>query len=552
MTALATGGGDMGHPRLYFAASDLQRLRKLGDCGLHAEIWKNLRESAEWCLTLEPRQEWIAPISPDPDYENLYDRFYAIMGDLAVTEHLAFAYAFSGDGLYGEAARQWTLASARAWRRETDEGPSADKAYAVCRLLKGLAVGYDITYGLFTESELKEIRDTLISIGDIYYKGYFRTPLMADWKASAHHQIVEWASFGVAALALLGETSMADKWVEAVVKKFEEQLIPKGLAADGAQTEGGTFWASTMQYRLFFMDALRRVTGRDLFSENGKYMSAELALASIACRKHPGYNRSHETVVLEPSYGQLDYYAPVLLYLAREYRRPIYQYLALWDSTLGCIQQTRYVTPHGERLLFELGGYAYLWYDPEVAANPGEEELSYHFPSVNEAYLRASWRPDDLLVGIRRGEIVVHAGGQPVLIEPGIRSEPTTELHVQNVEDNGSTALIRCVSPEGSTLEAELHRPDNLLIRRRVTGDWQWWCHGSPVHELDSLTWGDRVRLRVAAGKISNWEPAGYKPVLSVGFGKLKMADPAPKEFPRATVRPSTDNEIAVEIRILC
>ena len=120
-----------------------------------------------------------------------------------------------------------------------------------------------------------------------------------------------------------------------------------------------------MHYRLFFMDALRRVTGRDLFKTHAAHMNADLALASIAARRTGGYDQDHANTVLEPSYGQLDYYAPVLVCLAREYRRGIYQHLALWDETLGQIQKTRYVTPHGEPLLFELGGYAFVWFDPD-------------------------------------------------------------------------------------------------------------------------------------------------------------------------------------------
>src|SRR5262249_30256919 len=144
---------------------------------------------------------------------------------------------------------------------------------------------------------------------------------------------------------------------------FEQHLLPTGLAPDGAQVEGATFWASTMQYRLIFMDALRRVTGIDLFRTHASRMNADLALAAIAAEKAAAADEDHQTVVLEPSYGQLNYYAPVLLALAREYHRGLYQHFALWDRTLGSLQETRYVTPHGEALLFELGGYAYLWYD---------------------------------------------------------------------------------------------------------------------------------------------------------------------------------------------
>ena len=65
-----------------------------------------------------------------------------------------------------------------------------------------------------------------------------------------------------------------------------------------------------------------------------------------------------------------------------------------------------------------------MWYDPDLAATPEPAPLSYHFPSVDEAYLRLSWEPGELLVGVRKGEVVVHAGGQTLLIEPLAWREP--------------------------------------------------------------------------------------------------------------------------------
>jgi len=356
---------------------------------------------------------------------------------------------------------------------------------------------------------------------------------------------------GVTALALLGEVPEAKSWLDATVKKFEQHLLPKGLAPDGAQVEGATFWASTMHYRIFFMDPLRRVTGRDLLAEFQKTMSADVALASIAARNQPGYGQSHQSVILSPSYGQLAYHSPVLLFLAREYRRSIYQHLALWDESLGRIQRTRFITPHGEPLLFELGGYAFLWCDSSVPAKPGDEKLSWSFPSVDEAYLRASWKPDDLLIGVRKGDLVVHAGGQPVLVDPVDWREPEAGIHIKSVEDKGSVGTIVCTNSTGETLAVELHRPGRVLIRRRLKGDWQWSCHGSPVRTGNTLTWKKSARLEVRSGVIVNWEPAGYTPVLSVGFGKLKMADPAPMAFPRCTIRPSTNDEVVIEVSVL-
>ena len=95
-----------GHPRLYFAAGDLPRLRALREEGVHARIWENLTESADWCAKKTPRREWMPTVAPDPVYENLYDRFYGAMHDMAVIEHLAFASVLSPpeDDPYFEAA----------------------------------------------------------------------------------------------------------------------------------------------------------------------------------------------------------------------------------------------------------------------------------------------------------------------------------------------------------------------------------------------------------------------------------------------------------------
>ena len=42
-------------------------------------------------------------------------------------------------------------------------------------------------------------------------------------------------------------------------------------------------------------------------------MNADLALAAIATEKLAGHDEDQQTVILEPSYGQLNYYAPPIL-----------------------------------------------------------------------------------------------------------------------------------------------------------------------------------------------------------------------------------------------
>src|SRR5436190_8653167 len=112
---------DVHHPRLYFTAADLPHLREQKKSGVHEKIWTNLTKSANWCAQQAPRTEWIPTAEKDPQFENLYDRFYAAMHDAAIVEHLAFTSAFSDpeEDHYFVPARKWLLATAKVWKNES-------------------------------------------------------------------------------------------------------------------------------------------------------------------------------------------------------------------------------------------------------------------------------------------------------------------------------------------------------------------------------------------------------------------------------------------------
>jgi hypothetical protein len=280
-------------------------------------------------------------------------------------------------------------------------------------------------------------------------------------------------------------------------------------------------------------------------------MSGRLPLAKVATRKAPGYAENHQSVLMEPDYGQLDYMAPVLLCLAREYRKPIYQHLALWDSGLGSIQKSRYITPHGEHMLFDFGGYVYAWYDPSV---PDEVDaglpLAFDFPETHEAYVRTGYRPDGLLAGYWQGVVAVHAGGRPVLIEwvnPPPASDPTREV---TLAETGTTSVIRCLAVANAAFVEQtvtLERPKRCTIARKTGVEMRWWCHGAPVREGNTVRWPDGTQLLVTRGALTAWDPIGYSDEKIVGMGKLKCVDPLPMRYPLATARPDA-GELVIEI----
>ena len=223
---------------------------------------------------------------------------------------------------------------------------------------------------------------------------------------------------------------------------------------------------------------------------------------------------------------------------------------------MGQIQKTRAITPHGEQLIIELGGYAYLWCDESVPAKADEKKLSYQFPSVDEAYLRASWKPDDLLVGVDKGQLVIHAGGYPVLYDQGIipwntSSNSLTNLTVQSLEDHGHVAVIHCGNSETNHIEIELNRTEHkITIHRKISGDWLWTGQGQPIRKGNELRW-KKASVRLIAGTFVEFDPTGYEPLFVTGFNKLKLVDPAPMKFPRVAVRPAANGEIVLEVKLL-
>jgi hypothetical protein len=542
-----------GHPRLYLTAADLPRLKERRTQGVHELIWANLTASADWCRSRSLRSEWIPTLTPDPIYENLYDRFYAAMHDAAIVEHLAFASILSdvADDPYFDAARNWLLATARVWKHEATNKPDASKAYAVLRVMKALAVGYDMLYDRLDPKERAEIRDAMVSVCGEYYI-FFQDPSTAGAGYNKHHGSVDAAPFGVVALALLDEVPDASQWLGLMIEKHVKYLLPYALTPSGTSDQSSNFWASTMHYRIFFMDALRRVTGRDLFREHPDALPGRIALAAVAGKQSRDlkYNEMNRSVLFGPCYGQIDYWSPVLLFLAREQRRPIYQHLARWDESMGSLQRTRYITPsRKEELLFALGGYVYVWYD-ETVTDEIESDVprSFEFPEqvVNEAYIRSSYEPGGIVVGMLKGKLIVHAGGQPVLNDLlGVSdiNKPAEPVDEMLVADDGRQAMIRCVGPKQFGIgeqRVELTRPSRLTIRRETTRDVTWWHAGRPQQQGNNLTWPDGTTVEVTRGSIATIDPNGFKDE-KVHFGGMKFADPQPIAYPIVTVRPDRD-----------
>jgi hypothetical protein len=548
------------HPRLYLTAADRPELLAGRTNGPRAWIWKNLADSADWCCLQPPRSDWIPTSTPDPLFENLYDRFYAAMHDLAILETLSFATFLSEPDAdpYFEHARAWLIASARVWGHEAANSPDAGKAYSVLRVTKGMAVAYDLLYERLTPVERNEVRTAIVGIMDAYYT-FFQDPVTAGEGYNKHHGSVDAAPFGVIALALLGEVPQARDWLDLAIEKHVAYLLPEALTPSGTNDQSSNFWASTLLYRIQLIDALKRVTGRDLLAEFPQALPGRIALAAVAGRH---VNATHEGTICEvnllsdecnrsvlfgPNYGQLNYWSPVLVYLARSQKRPIFQYLANWDESLGGLQRTRFVTPHRrEELLFGAGPYAYLWYDPQVPSALEEHlPLVFEFPEpeVNEAYLRSSFDFGDIVVGMKKGGVILHAGGRAVFVDQLPTADinhPASAVRDMLVTDDGKFAMIRCVGPESLGVQEQaiqLTRPGRLIFERSTDKPVRWWYMDQPTLLERTIRWPDGTELTIEHGNIIERNQLGYVET-PVHFGGMKFADPCPRTYATLAVEP--------------
>ena len=264
--------------------ADLPGLRSSRASGVRAHIWANMIKSADWCAKQVPRTEWISTAASDPQFENLYDRFYAAMHDAAIVEHLAFTSALSHPDKdpYFDPARRWLLATAKTWRSEAHNKPDASKAYAVLRVVKALAVGYDVLFDRLTPSQRNEVRDTITAICEPYYV-FFQDPETAGPGYNKHHGSVDASPFGVAALALLGDVDRASAWLDLAVKKHVDYLLPDALYTQRHQRSVLEFLGIHLAVPHLLLRSAAARQRRDLLAEFPRALPGRIALSSY-CR----------------------------------------------------------------------------------------------------------------------------------------------------------------------------------------------------------------------------------------------------------------------------
>ncbi|MBT7369422.1 MAG: hypothetical protein HN816_02170 [Gammaproteobacteria bacterium] len=199
-------------------------------------------------------------------------------------------------------------------------------------------------------------------------------------------------------------------------------------------------------------------------------------------------------------------------------------------------------------MLFELGGYACVWFDPDVPVDQTPDKRSWQFPSVNEVYARSSWDPGDLLIAMGGTQAIAHAGGRTVLRADILDDAPKENSRPVLVSDDGESAILRHEIVHAE-VEMVLKRPRLCVIHRRSGEDWNCTCQDRPQPGPNSLVWENGVSLVVTQGELMNLQHDGFVESLVVGNGLLQLDDPAPAKETCFSIRPNIQGEITVEIR---
>jgi len=336
------------HPRLFHPADDPEFRFAPPQDDERKRILKNI--IAECKATADDKPWNRIPErfdSPHP-YHQLNITLYTAMHACAMFEQNAFAWLITRNRQWRDQAKRWLPAST-GWRHGND---IYESFYIANRYMVSYSTALDWLDGELTPSEETSVIDCLCSLMRRWWPQVNAQRHKPD---GAHHPTVDNGHFGVAAIQLLGKVPEAEMWLSGVIDRFRGAIMPNGCGPDGEPMSGKWFWKSENQWVLHFCDALKNVTGIDLYKEFPDRMRLPLK-----------WFRHHMTG-LDYCIGMLDVHiwAHTLLRLAQDAGDAELRAVALADKNLGkFVSLNAAVKNCPAECMFALGTRAYLYCDP--------------------------------------------------------------------------------------------------------------------------------------------------------------------------------------------
>ena len=283
------------HPYLFFNEAEKQDLLKLIETDKESsEIYRRLLAEAN--RLIHTPVDMHAPVEPKHPRYYSDNKAISYVGNYRKAVHtLAFVYQMSGDERFAQKAFEFAdaLCDLRSWGYRAHEFPiiysrvwpwnvkddqvvfhfdirSGDMGYE-------MAMAYDWLYPALTKDQRNRIRGGILENVITRVRGNWEY----HWWASAYR--CNWcgiglSGMGVAALALINEDPQLVDVVAECYDRMDKHLSEIGV--DGGWQEGRGYWAYGVRSSIFFMDALKRMSGGkfDLF-ENERIQNNPAAFA---------------------------------------------------------------------------------------------------------------------------------------------------------------------------------------------------------------------------------------------------------------------------------
>jgi len=507
----------LGHPRLYFSATELVELQAKGKSS-HAVLAKRIGAYGDFAVKrqdakLPPRDSSKLPRGKGT---------WRIHGNRLLG--LVAATLFHPEPTKRHASLSWAkqsmdrMADWRYW------GPSKEREIDLdgAAILTSFAIAYDALYGQLEAGRQKKYRQALIERGTRYYQAITSAnPPGWTFGFLANHNYIVFNALLHVGLAVLPEHPTAQAWIDLAATNTAKVMELRNLRGDGSDHEG-PMYATYGDHGLFpTLDLLRRFKIKDY--TKGQWFRNHFDYL-IHCAQ-PGWTR---VVGIGDNHGIWGHGPEHLLFLlARQTDEPRANWLAL-QLIAQSQAKSPFGKPEGGTLFWE-----YLWYDP----SKGNEEInsvttatSHYFEDWGTAFFRRGWNQDDTYFAVSAGDPAGKAAWNLKLAkDPRVNTFNTAHDHAA---DGGFVFL-----PGGLPLIT-----GSLYEKPKRTALHSTWTFG-PAEKLPPLVsssvlgryWNEDALHQIGRnhewGQIGEWNewfgPAGAltKEQPSVTFSKSHSAD---------------------------
>ncbi len=389
-TATSTPDPQASHPRLFFSASEIAAVRaKLAHPQSQA-MWQPIRT-----LTDQHMNKPIPASSPstyDPN-QNLYTDYRAY-GDLLVS--FAFACVMTDLPADCNLAKQYMLTYATWTNWEKDDVRDLGLAH----MLMGNAIAYDWLYTKLTPAERTTIRTAIGFHAERMHEASV-SPMNTTWNNwwtssyMQNHFSINHSGLGIAALALHGEDSRAQKWLDRVTERITRSTSIHNQIVDGSWHESTGYKDYLLSVLLPFTYNLERLHHLNLNPD--PYLERNI---NFRAYNHLP-NRSH-VILTHGSFGW-DWLAGseqlfTMRYMAARTQNGMGEWLVReWERDMGRFANVWKTSWY----VFE-----YLTYDPDlepVAPTSAMLGQAWHLQDLDAVIWRTGWSNDDVIFSLKSG-----------------------------------------------------------------------------------------------------------------------------------------------------